>query len=244
MKQQNFQYSIVVPSTAGDAVEKICRIGLWWAVNSTTEAGDDPAVGREKPDYRMFTVHFARTTWSRMEVVEFVPEQFILWKVVDCYLPIFKDPYLWKNHFIAWDISAEERSTRITMTHIGLIPGVECYEDCSKGWSFYVGESLYKLLTEGRGMPGSGIFAEIVIEDRKYEGLLFSKAEPVPGSAFGSILIDVKENRGEKVLAAWSVNVLDNTESIPLKGEYYMILGNQPVSGNIPPAEDLLKIIG
>lgn len=241
MNQQNFHYSIVVPATAREAFEKIGRVWDWWAVNFKADdhRADEPGM----PGYRKFSVYFARTTWSRMEIVEIVPDQFILWKVVDCHLPIFEDPYLWKNHFIAWDISATGAGTRITMTHIGLIPGIECYEDCRKGWSFYVGESLYKLLTEDRGLPGSGIFAEIIIEDRKYEGLLFSKAEALPGSARGSILIDVRENRGEKVVSAWSVNILNDTEPLVMKGDYYMILENQPVSGDIEPAEDLLKII-
>jgi len=243
MNQQNFHCSIIVPATAREAFEKIGRVWDWWAVNFKGDVKGDWDDLPGMPDYRIFSVYFARTTWSRMELVEIVPDQFVLWKMVDCHLPIFKDPYLWKNHFIAWDISASGVSTRITMTHIGLIPGIECYEDCSKGWSFYVGESLYKLLTEGRGLPGSGIFAEIIIDDRKYEGLLFSKAEAFPGSALGSILVDVRENRGEKVLSAWSVHILNGMEPGLLKGDYYMILENQPVSEDISPVEDLLKII-
>jgi len=247
MNQQNFHCSIVVPATAREAFEKIGRVWDWWAINFKGCAkGFQGSMGAPEAGSlqgQAFTVHFARTTWSRMEIVEVVPDQFILWKVADCYLPIFKDPYLWKNNFIAWNISPEGDSTRITMTHIGLIPGMECYKDCSKGWSFYVGESLYKLLTEGRGLPGSGIFAEIVIGDRKYEGLLFSKAEAFSASAQGSIIIDVRKNQGERVLSAWSVSILDGIEPMQLKGEYYMLLENQPVSEDITPVEDLLKII-
>ncbi|HVU58520.1 MAG TPA: hypothetical protein VHD83_25840 [Puia sp.] len=233
MNRQNFHYSIVVPSTAREAFEKICRVGDWWAINFK---------GCAEKLQDSFMVHFARTTWSRMEIVEVVPEQFILWKVVDCHLPIFKDPYLWKNNFIAWDIAVEGAMTRITMTHIGLIPAVECYEDCSKGWRFYVGESLYKLLTDDRGLPGSGVFAEVVVGGRKYEGLLYSKEEPLPASGQGAIIIDVRENRGERVLSAWSVNILP-VEPLLLKGDYYMILENQPVAKGIPPVEDLMEII-
>jgi len=31
---------------------------------------------------------------------------------------------------------------------------MECYDDCSNGWNFHVGESLFKLITEGVGEPG------------------------------------------------------------------------------------------
>jgi hypothetical protein len=39
------------------------------------------------------------------------------------------------------------------MTHVGVVPRAECYADCKKGWDFYVGESLLRLLTENEGLP-------------------------------------------------------------------------------------------
>ncbi len=38
------------------------------------------------------------------------------------------------------------------MTHVGLVPEAECYNDCKAGWDKHVGESLLKLLTEGKGI--------------------------------------------------------------------------------------------
>jgi hypothetical protein len=131
------------------------------------------------------------------------------------------------------------------MTHIGLVPGVECYEDCKKGWNFYVGESLFRWMTEGKGLPGSGIFADVFVEDRKYEGLLFPKAEPFPDFAAGYVVLDVRENRGERVLSAWSVQILDPLHMNPqqFKGDYYVVLENRPASAGIRPLEDLDRLI-
>ena len=33
------------------------------------------------------------------------------------------------------------------------VPGVECYENCETGWDHYIKESLFKLLTEKKGLP-------------------------------------------------------------------------------------------
>ena len=44
-------------------------------------------------------------------------------------------------------------ATTVTMTHAGLVPGIECYENCQKGWDFYLRESLQKLLRENEGVP-------------------------------------------------------------------------------------------
>ena len=236
MNPQNYHCTITAPITPQEAFEKIGRVGDWWAVNFR---------GHAKALHDQFTVHFARTTWSLMEIVEVEPNQRIVWSVVDCYLPIFKDPYIWKGNRISWDISRDGILTQVTMTHIGLVPGVECYEDCRKGWNFYVGESLFRLFTEGKGLPGSGIFADIFVADRKYEGLLFSRAEDFPDFADGYILLDVRENSGERILSIHSAGILDVRTTNPqeLKGDYYMILENRPVHENIQPLADLLTII-
>ncbi|HEY4334457.1 MAG TPA: hypothetical protein VGM89_01130 [Puia sp.] len=235
MNPQDYQCSITTSLTPAEAFDKISRVGEWWAVNFKGDA---------KNLHDRFTVHFARTTWSLMEIAEAAPDQRIVWKVVDCHLPIFKDPSLWKGHRIAWEISREGLLTRVTMTHIGLVPGVECYEDCRKGWGFYVGESLLRLFTDGKGLPGSGIFAEIFAGDRKYEGLLFSRSEDFPDFADGYILLDVRENSGERVLRVHSVTTLDRSRMTPdeLQGDYYMLLENRSVYEKISPLEDLQRI--
>lgn len=237
MHQQNYHCTITVPVTPAEAIEKISQVGAWWAVNFK---------GNARNLHDQFTVHFARTTWSLMEIVEAEPGRRIVWNVVDCFLPIFKDPYLWKGNHITWEITNDGAHTHITMTHVGLVPGVECYEDCRKGWNFYVGESLFKLLTEGKGLPGTGIFADIFVGDRKYEGLLFAKTESFPDFADGYVLLDVRENSGERVLSVYSVDTLDLKQTDPndLQGDYYMVVENRPVHGNTIPLEDLRTLVG
>jgi len=236
MNLQNYQCAIAAPISPAEAFEKIGRVREWWAVNFK---------GSAKDLHDRFTVHFARTTWSLMEITDSEPDHYLEWKVVDCYLPIFKDPYLWKGNCILWEITREGNLTRVTMTHTGLVPGVECYEDCRKGWNFYVGKSLFKLFTEGAGLPGSGIFAELFVGDRKYEGLLYSRTEAFPDFADGYVLVDVRENSGERVLSIHSVGLLHPGTMSPneLKGDYYMVLENQPIHGNIPPLEDFQTVV-
>ena len=131
------------------------------------------------------------------------------------------------------------------MTHVGLVPGIECYEDCEKGWDFYIKESLFKFLTEGKGLPGIGIRATISNLDRKYEGILFSKGDPLPDLPDGYLLIDVKEVIGEHVISAYAVNKLDKENFIAqnIRGEYYMIVENKPLFEKIHPCDDLKEII-
>ena len=52
-----------------------------------------------------------------------------------------------------FEISTKDNSTVMDFTHIGLLPEVECYDMCVKGWDQYIKGSLFKLITEGKGEP-------------------------------------------------------------------------------------------
>jgi hypothetical protein len=38
-------------------------------------------------------------------------------------------------------------------THLGLVSEIECFKDCSGAWTYYVQQSLLKLITTGTGQP-------------------------------------------------------------------------------------------
>jgi len=76
-----------------------------------------------------------------------------VWHVVDCNLHWIKNKKEWKDTETRSEISTKGKSTQIRFTHIGIVPGIGCYKDCSKGWDHYVKESLLKLITEGKGLP-------------------------------------------------------------------------------------------
>jgi hypothetical protein len=143
MEQKNYHCSINAAVTPAEALAGIANVSGWWAKNfkgSATTIGDK------------FKVQFGET-WVDFEIIEVVPEKRIVWKVTDCYLHWLNDKTEWTNTTIIWEISAIDKITQIDMTHVGLVPGIECYEDCNKGWTGHLTKSLPKLLTEGVGHP-------------------------------------------------------------------------------------------
>ncbi len=58
-----------------------------------------------------------------------------------------------ERHDGVFKISKNKNSTQIDFTHVGLVPGVECYNDCEVGWNGHVTISLVKFINEGKGMP-------------------------------------------------------------------------------------------
>jgi hypothetical protein len=150
MKQQDYQCSITADVTAAEAFESISHVSAWWAKKLE---------GHSESLHDIFTVRFG-DTYVTFEITEFVPEKKVVWHVTDCYLPFVEDKNEWTGTSIIWEISAVADSTsaagdstRVSMTHSGLVPEVECFEQCQKGWNRYIKESLFKYLTERVGLP-------------------------------------------------------------------------------------------
>lgn len=87
------------------------------------------------------------------KIREVVPGKNVVWQVTDCNLHWINDKKEWKETSVVWEASPVNGATRVKMTHVGLVPGVECYANCKEGWDFSVGKSLWKLLNENIGLP-------------------------------------------------------------------------------------------
>jgi len=143
MKQQDYNCSITANVTAKEAAKGISRVSEWWAKNFE---------GKVEKLNDVFTVRFGET-FVTFKLTEVVADKKIVWHVTDCYLPWLNNKTEWKDTQVVWEISEENNITQINFTHIGLVPGIECYGICIKGWDQHVKGSLSKLLTENRGMP-------------------------------------------------------------------------------------------
>ena len=130
--------------TATEAFDGISKVSAWWAKNFEGSAGKQNDV---------FTVRFGET-FVTFEITEMVRDKWIVWAVQDCHLPWLNDKKEWNGTKVIWEITSSKiNSTAIDMTHVGLVPGIECYDKCESGWDRHIKESLFKLLTEHKGLP-------------------------------------------------------------------------------------------
>ncbi|BAU54639.1 SRPBCC family protein [Mucilaginibacter gotjawali] len=143
MNQQNYHCSIAADVTPHEAFEAVNHVNEWWAkkIEGSAEKLND-----------VFTVRFG-DTWVAFKIAEFIPDKKVVWQVTDCYLPWLNDKTEWNGTSVAFEISALGDETQVTLTHIGLVPGVECYGMCEAGWNHHFRESFFKLLTEHVGAP-------------------------------------------------------------------------------------------
>jgi hypothetical protein len=143
MEKKDFHLTITVNASPEEAIKKINQVNLWWAkkVIGKSEVLDDK-----------FTVDFGKT-FVDFQLSELIPNKKVVWKVTDCNLDWINDKKEWNNTEVVFEVSSEDNKTKIDFTHIGLVPGIECYNDCEEGWTGHVTNSLVKFIDEGKGMP-------------------------------------------------------------------------------------------
>lgn len=235
MNHENFTVTIMVSSSLEEAMNRIAMVNRWWATNvagNTANLND------------VFTVRFGKT-FSRICITELVAGEKMKWTIQDSSLPLFKDEKVWNETHILWELRSKGSMTEVRMTHLGLTPEKECYADCYNGWNFYVTQSLKGLIVNGKGMPGTGIFARISSGDSVYGGLLYFKHDPLPDGAANAIYVDVKETQGEQVTKIHGASNYQKETFDPqlLKGEYFMIIESPSSSARKSLLKSILKQI-
>ena len=143
MKKAHFNYRFSVDKTPGEVFDKICLVSKWW----TTEI--DGVIEKLHDE---FIVHFGES-FVQMEVVQIVPEKKMSWLVKNCFWAFLQRKNEWNDTFIIWDVYVTKNLTQVSMTHIGLHPGKECFDICKEGWGLYAGNSLHRFIMEGSGIP-------------------------------------------------------------------------------------------
>ncbi|HTQ27341.1 MAG TPA: SRPBCC domain-containing protein [Puia sp.] len=145
MQNQDYYVSMRVAAPPEKAFAAITRVREWWASDmegSSAQLNDS------------FTVHFGETFGS-FKVVDFLPVQKIVWLTTDGHLHFQKNQREWVGTRLLFEVTPEGDGSRVEMTHLGLVPGKECFEECNAGWNYFIKESLFGLITNDQGLPQS-----------------------------------------------------------------------------------------
>jgi activator of Hsp90 ATPase-like protein len=144
MTQQNFTTTISVDQSPTEVFHAINNVRGWW---SGEIDGSTDKLGAEFT-YRYQDLH--RTT---QKITEFVPGKKVVWHIVDSHLSFVADKTEWNGTDVVFEITKKGDKTELRFTHVGLVPAIQCYGDCSGAWGYYINESLLNLITKGQGHP-------------------------------------------------------------------------------------------
>ena len=146
MNTQDFTTTILAEQPASTVFNAINNVRGWWSeeIEGSTGALNDE-----------FNYHFEDVHRCKMKIIEFIPNQKLVWLVEDNYFKFTKDQSEWTGTKIVFDISEKDGKTQLQFTHQGLVPQYECYQVCRDAWTTYIQNSLRSLITTGKGHPNA-----------------------------------------------------------------------------------------
>jgi Activator of Hsp90 ATPase homolog 1-like protein len=134
--------TFTVDATPQEAFDAINDVRSWWSGNIV---GPTDKVGAEW-FYLVPDIHF-----SKQLVTELVPYERVVWEFTDGYLDFIADKKEWIGTTGRFDITEEDRLTRVTFTHDGLAHSDECFDVCHDAWTHYITVSLKGRIETGTG---------------------------------------------------------------------------------------------
>jgi hypothetical protein len=131
---KSYSFEIETHKSPKEVYGLLLEIKKWWS-----GIYDETISGKSKKEQDEFTfsagggMHF-----SRQKLTELIPYKKIVWEVIESNLSFLDNPKEWEKTKLQFDISEKENKTKITFTHAGLVPHIECFEQCSNAWTQYL----------------------------------------------------------------------------------------------------------
>jgi uncharacterized protein YndB with AHSA1/START domain len=144
MNTGNYTASFTIDQSPEELFDAINNVRAWW---SGEIDGRTDELGAE------FTYRYQDLHRSTQKITEFVPGKKVVWHVEDAKIEFVEDKDEWIGTDIVFEIGRKGDKTELRFTHVGLVPGIECYGKCSGAWGYYINESLLGLITAGKGDP-------------------------------------------------------------------------------------------
>lgn len=144
MQPNNFTISFLVDQAPAEVFDAVINVRGWWSetVEGNSEKLDDEF------SYRHGDFHY-----SKHQLIEVIPNKKVVWLTTDSSLTFVKEQNEWNGTKIIFDIAKQDEKTSLIITHLGLVPELECFDACSGGWTHYLQNSLLPLITIGQGNP-------------------------------------------------------------------------------------------
>ena len=148
MSDHSFTTTLSVTVNPAAAFAAVNDVRGWWSQDvdgPTDEVGAEFAYRGNQDGVNLHR--------ARIRVEELVPDERVVWHVVDNWMSFIDDQREWTGTRIVFEITPTEQGSQIRFSHVGLVPSYECHDVCVDAWTFFVQDSLRSLITTGRGEP-------------------------------------------------------------------------------------------
>jgi hypothetical protein len=144
LSSKDYTTSFSVDQSPEEVFKAINNVRGWWEgeIQGTTDK-----VGS------VFTYRNGNFHNSRQKVTELIPGKRVVWLVIEGGPKFTKDKTEWKGTKIIFEISKKGNKAEVRFTHQGLVPRLECYDNCTDAWGPLIRDSLRSLVTKGKAAP-------------------------------------------------------------------------------------------
>lgn len=206
MTPTNFTTQIEVNNSAEEVFNAINNVRGWWSkeIEGNTDALNE-----------VWKYHYQDIHLCEMKIIEFVPNQKIVWQVLKNYFSFTKNKEEWIGNKLVFEITTEDNKTHLQFTQIGLVPEYECYDICENAWNTYIQKSLLNLITTGKGEPNDKDQAqtgdEKALSSTNFTTTFFVNQKPT--EVFNAI---------NNVRGWWQGEIIGSTENVDNEFSYQM----------------------
>ncbi|MBI3134225.1 MAG: SRPBCC domain-containing protein [Bacteroidetes bacterium] len=156
MTKSDFTTSILIDQAPEAAFNAIKNFRAWWS---------EEIEGNTDQLNEVFFYHYKDIHLCKIKLIEMVPAKKLVYQVLDNQFNFIKDKTEWIDTKLIFELTGENGKTKVRFTHAGLVPEYECYDVCFDAWTGYIQNSLYNLITTGKGAPnpleGEGFNAQL-----------------------------------------------------------------------------------
>jgi len=134
MTNQNFQYRFTSSKSTAIVFAHLINPKNWWVgLFGETIEGKSENINDEFSFRAGDGVHY-----SNQKLTELIEDKKIVWLVTESNLSFLKNNDEWARTKICFNIEKVGDKTKITFTHDGLTPQIECYSNCTNAWTQYL----------------------------------------------------------------------------------------------------------
>lgn len=132
---KNYSFDIDSHQSAKAVFALLLNIKKWWSgIYGETITGKSQKINDEFSFSAGEGMHF-----TKQKLIELIPYKKIVWEVIASNLSFLENPKEWEHTKLRFDILEKAgNKTKVTFTHQGLSPEIECYEQCSNAWTQYL----------------------------------------------------------------------------------------------------------
>lgn len=134
MANQSFQYSFTTSKNEIEVFAHLINPKNWWTgLFGEIIEGKNNAINDEFSFSAGNGMHY-----SIQKLVELNVNKSIVWLVTESNLSFLKNTNEWAGTRICFELEKVGNDTKITFTHNGLFPEIDCYGSCSSAWLQYL----------------------------------------------------------------------------------------------------------